>query len=379
MKFDLNFKEGLLPFLKVISHLPPSAFRFDAELVSDDPFEDGGDVIELDDLGVVDKTKGPLSIAGQMVVLYIKDHGSNALAVINGDVEAGRRVHLAYCSTLEKMERENKFDRYHLSRNPKRKYLISGSKSYWSDEIIEREAELAICKNCLNFLDYDGYRQLSYRDRTIRTRDFDYHRFFSVYSSLFKKMPKKTEDDAAGYVEGWRQISIEKRSKANFTCQDCGFKAAPQDSAFIHVHHVNGDKTNNSDANLCVLCIDCHKLQPGHGHLWIEPKLLERFRKAKRSAQRQLTRADSAEFCLDYIDPALRSPANRLIKLLRETPEVAYEHEENGRIVFQADVAFVNLRIGICLELTDTERQAAEKVRWTLMSHNEAMEFKASR
>jgi hypothetical protein len=379
MKFEFDFRAGLLPFLKVVSHLPPSNFQFDAELISDDPFEDGEDVIELDDLGAVDKTKGPLSIAGQMVVLYIKDHGSNALAVINGDVEAGRRVHLAYCSTLEKMERENKFDRYHLSRNPKRKYLISGSKYYWGDEVVEDEAELAICKNCLNFLDYDGYRQLNYRDRTSRTRAFDYDRFFSVYSSLFKKMPKKTEDDSAGYVEGWRQISIDKRSKANFTCQDCGFKAAPQDSAFIHVHHVNSDKTDNSDANLRVLCIDCHKLQPGHGHMWIEPKLLERFRKAKREAQGRLTREDSNTFCMDYIDPALRSPANRLFKLLRKTPEVAYEHEENGRIVFQADVAFVSLRIGICLELTDSEKRVAEQFRWTLMTHNEAMDFRASR
>jgi hypothetical protein len=372
MKFNLNFVQGLKPFLDVVASLPPAKFDYEEEYYLEDPFGES-DVVEINSLDIIEKTKGPLSIAGQMVVLYIKDHGMNVAAVLEGDVFSGRRVHLAYCKTLKSMESQGLFDRYHLSRNPKKVYRVSGTRSFWKNEVIEGDAELAICKDCLTFLNYDSYRKLKKADRTARTIDFDYDRFFSIYSSMFQKVPTKTEEDNAGYVENWRQISIDARAAKSYTCEECGFRADPSRSAYIHVHHINRDKTNNSSSNLKVLCIDCHRIQPGHGHLWTNPKLLKEFRKAKGVNLANLTQRDARNSCLDHIDPALRAPTDRLLKRFAETPVVAYEFELNGRIAFQADVAFTANRIGICLDVNDEERTIANKAGWQLLSHNEAM------
>ena len=374
MRFNITFTSGLKPFLDSVSSLKPSSFDYDESYVLEDPF-DSEDVIEISSLEDVEKSKGPLSIAGQMVVLYIKDHGSNVSTVLNGDIWGGRRVHLAYCKTLRSMDSQGRFERYHLSRNPKKYYLISGQKYYWSDETIEGEAELAICKDCLNFLDYDGYRRTKRAERDARTINFDYNRFFSIYSSMFKKMPKNAESDPAGYVKDWKQISIETRISKRFTCEECGFQSDPSKSSFIHVHHVNGNKQDNSDSNLKVLCIDCHRTQPGHGHMWIKPDLLEEFRKAKRERLASLTSRDAYDHCLDFVDPALRSPAQILVRRLHETPEVAFEYESEGRVLFQADVAFVKNRIGLCLDLDESEKELGRKHGWRLLNHNEGMSF----
>jgi hypothetical protein len=37
----------------------------------------------------------------------------------------------------------------------------------------------------------------------------------------------------------------------------------------LHTHHINGNKTNNERNNLRVLCADCHKKQPHHGHVYV--------------------------------------------------------------------------------------------------------------
>lgn len=374
MKFNLSFTSGLKPFLDTVSSLRPSSFDYNENYVLEDPF-DSEDVIEIENLESVEKSKGPLSIAGQMVVLYIKDHGTNVINVLNGDIWGGRRVHLAYCKTLRSMDSQGRFERYHLSRNPKRTYLISGQPNYWSNHTTEGEAELAICKDCLNFLDYDGYRRVRRSDRDERTINFDYDRFFSIYSSMFKKMPRNAENDPAGYVENWKQISIETRIGKNFTCEECGFQADPSKSSYIHVHHINGDKQDNSSSNLRVLCIDCHRMQPGHGHMWTDPETLSEFRKAKRSDHKSLSRRDSFEKYLEFIDPALRSPAQKIRQKLAEIPEVAFEYESDGKVIFQVDVAFIREKIGICLDLDPSEKELAAKFGWKLLTHNDAMAF----
>ena len=42
---------------------------------------------------------------------------------------------------------------------------------------------------------------------------------------------------------------------------------------FIHAHHINGNKQDNSSANLEVLCAMCHGNKPGGGHKAILTKL----------------------------------------------------------------------------------------------------------
>ncbi len=36
---------------------------------------------------------------------------------------------------------------------------------------------------------------------------------------------------------------------------------------YLHVHHMNGLKNENSDKNLKAVCVHCHALEPSHSHI----------------------------------------------------------------------------------------------------------------
>ena len=68
----------------------------------------------------------------------------------------------------------------------------------------------------------------------------------------------KVEVDVNGYTKDWQMISSSFREKHSYTCDKCGIQVSPLDSAFMNVHHKNGDKTDNRPNNLQCLCIKCH-------------------------------------------------------------------------------------------------------------------------
>lgn len=69
------------------------------------------------------------------------------------------------------------------------------------------------------------------------------------------------------YTPDWSIISRKLREEYNWTCQNCQIQLENNLKRFLHVHHINGQKTDNKSANLKVLCIRCHSEQPEHQHL----------------------------------------------------------------------------------------------------------------
>ena len=188
----VDIKIDFAKFRESVAGLPPTNFHYRTK--------DGGSLSgtraarwRLQNLDGVIKDLGPLQADGYGVVLYIKDHGSRIDEVIDDPAE-GRKVHLAYCKTLEHMEKSQKFERYRLKREPNGQFLISGLSN--QTEILEQEVPLSVCKNCLKQLNYRGYRDLSDIGdaRDLATRDFDYDAFFENYSSFFPKLPSKDEN-----------------------------------------------------------------------------------------------------------------------------------------------------------------------------------------
>lgn len=75
------------------------------------------------------------------------------------------------------------------------------------------------------------------------------------------------EIDSRGYTRDWQEISKNFRERHNYTCERCGVQVSPFETEYMHVHHRNGDKTNNRDTNLECLCIKCHsEVDPTHVH-----------------------------------------------------------------------------------------------------------------
>lgn len=72
-------------------------------------------------------------------------------------------------------------------------------------------------------------------------------------------LAKDSDVDVFGYTRNWHEISEKIRSERNYKCEKCGIQITNTfDRQYIHVHHKNGIKTDNSERNLQCLCIDCH-------------------------------------------------------------------------------------------------------------------------
>ena len=187
----VDIKIDFAKFMESVAGLPPTNFHYRSQGRWQFEWDEGGEV-EVANLDGVIKDLGPLQADGYGVVLYIKDHGSRIDEVIDDPAE-GRKVHLAYCKTLEHMEKSQKFERYRLKREPNGQFLISGLSN--QTEILEQEVPLSVCKNCLKQLNYRGYRDLSFIGdaRDLATRDFDYDAFLRttpVFSPSYRAKTK---------------------------------------------------------------------------------------------------------------------------------------------------------------------------------------------
>jgi hypothetical protein len=77
-----------------------------------------------------------------------------------------------------------------------------------------------------------------------------------------KPEPKYRAD---GYLKNWPKFAKRKKKAKGWICQECGVDCSSEPK-LVHLHHVNGDKKDNTDQNLAVLCIHCHAVKPGRGH-----------------------------------------------------------------------------------------------------------------
>lgn len=222
-----------------------------------------GKDIQLDE---IDGSDGILNYDGHQVMLYIPDQGEDIEAVLI-DGKQGRRIHVAECSALELMRNTGRFKRYDVINRVDGLFPVFGSMHSYQEEI-KGEAALGVCKNCLKILNYKGYATQSYAVKEMVFNHFSFEQFFEVYSSYFKSLPTNSNKVSSSYTADWPAISSKLRSDLNYTCEQCGV-CLVNDSKLLHTHHINGNKADNGSDNLRVLCADCHKKQPHHGHIYV--------------------------------------------------------------------------------------------------------------
>ena len=224
------------------------------------------------DLSKVEVTDNGLFIyKGRQVLLYIQDHGGRVQAALDDGYE-GNKFHVAYCQTLEKMHSRGRYERYVATNDLNGEFYITG---YDCDtkERIDGRTRLKVCKNCLG--------KLNYR-RAGRTLDqiveaFDLEAFFDTYKSFFPHMPRRRAGEFDGqYTADWGEVARRYKETKNFTCESCHLDLRNALS-LLHVHHINGVKTNNSPSNLKALCIQCHSQQPDHQHITISDENTRRI------------------------------------------------------------------------------------------------------
>ncbi len=198
-----------------------------------------------------------LEYKGRKVVVYIRDQKA---AVNFAQNRSDYRYHLCNCSTLQSMRdigREHRFlatqrndglfEVHDLTVNPIQKGVV----------------RMELCKNCIDILWLKN--KYSY--------PFVLKDYFEQNDSYTPASIRKEEDvpELPIYTPDQEELSKKYRKACSYKCQLCSVDCSKL-HGLLHLHHVDGNPSNNQRYNLKVLCVDCHSKQPMHGHMLRNPK-----------------------------------------------------------------------------------------------------------
>ncbi|WP_457937097.1 HNH endonuclease [Aeromonas veronii] len=300
-------------------------------------------------LEYIDSTHGILNYDGHQVMLYIPDQGDD-IEIVLSDGKQGRRIHVAECSTLELMRQTGRFGRYDVISRIDGKFPVFGS-NYKTRKDISGEAELGVCKNCLKVLNYKGFDSQSYAEKQAIFSSFSFEKFFETYSSYFKSLPPNNQNKTSNYTTDWPSISSRLRAELNYTCEQCGVNLK-SNTRLLHIHHINGNKSDNDRKNLRGLCVDCHKKQPHHGHLYVSNEDTLKINEYRRE-QHKFDVFDY-ENVRKYADSALEGLVIKCKATSLPSPELGIVINDSG-IMISIDLCWPRRKVAVLINMNNAK------------------------
>jgi hypothetical protein len=207
---------------------------------------------------------GTLAYKDERVLVYIRD-----VSVFGGKFDLPR-FHIASCRTLREMREKNRFGKY-VAASPddgifEIKRIVNGQLHG------SAKAKLRVCQNCLDALSFDNFSyDLAKTERSKIVTSFTIQRFFEKYpKSLHLVKPKHNYWSAPinQYGVGFSEAAKKYKVERNWTCAKCGLDFSNHSHRkYLHAHHGNALKYDNSKENIRVLCLGCHAEEPNHGHM----------------------------------------------------------------------------------------------------------------
>ncbi len=161
------------------------------------------------------------------------------------------KFHIANCETIQSFIAKNRFESDYVISNAKLVDVIDID----NENALLENKNLYSCKNCLKL------KNVNYTT----TSEFGTIQEESDFDSSNTHRSSAIEVDINGYTKDWSTVSKSVRESKGYTCEACGFIPKPALYLYIHLHHINNNKIDNSPSNLQCLCIACHaKVDDSH-------------------------------------------------------------------------------------------------------------------
>lgn len=355
---------------KVVSKLNyKSDFSIDRQAIPLDPISvelaQGKMLGEDMQLSDISSDNGVLNYKGHQVMLYIADHWSEEkIANTLLDGTNGNRVHVAECETLTKMRESGRFQRYVAISRMDGLFPI-WAKGRSSSKTKNENAKLYVCKNCLKILNYKGYTDLKRVEQNQIFKLFSFYEFFEKYSSYFKCLPATTNKNSGGYPKNWSSISKNIREERNFICEHCGVNLK-QKPSLLHVHHISGNKADCSSKNLRVLCLDCHKKQPHHGHMYVSNNDVLFINRVRR---------EQNKFDVFDYNQSMECADTALEELLKKCKTMRIPAWELGIKVNDIDIDLCWPRSKVAVLISKTHINELQQLGWNVFSAFDALTY----
>lgn len=180
------------------------------------------------------------------------------------EIEDCHRYHIFNCAALEMMQSIGRSDRYRMASRGDGlfNYTMTRKERVVKQYTGEHGAALSFCRNCLAIYNYRFNRQ--------GDRPFELRRFIESNELHGDATVRRIDlDDVPNiYADDWTEISRRRKEAHNYVCEECMIDLSSQElRRFLHAHHIDGQLNNNVLANIRVLCISCHSMQPLHAHV----------------------------------------------------------------------------------------------------------------
>ena len=210
---------------------------------------------------------GTLAYKDSRVLIYIRDI-PEYINQYNKEEISLPKFHLAWCSTLDSMRKKNKFGKYVVSTKTDGKFEICRIRNIEKKNSLEK---LIVCRNCLRSISFENYDKVNQKNKDQIVNNFTIINFFENYPrQLFLDKPNYTNYTSPlnDYSNNFNDISKKLKEKLGWKCQSCGFILNNNGmKQYLHAHHINGQKNDNREENLKIICLKCHAEEDGHGHM----------------------------------------------------------------------------------------------------------------